>query len=1269
MAAIMFVNATDVDSWANRRNAQDQLPKLLRRLIRATIEQVKFISVRADEGVQLEGFDGILEVETGNEFVPDGKSVWEFGTNKHVKSKADDDYEKRKENPLGIVPAETVFVFVTPRRWSKKAEWMQARQAEGFWREVRVYDADDLETWLESAPAVHVWLSILLGKHPETAVDIENFWADWSEVTSPHLSAEFVVSGRNETVEQLQEWLSKPPSSIALSAESSAEATAFFAAALHNLPLEQKERAFSTSIVAEDISAWRQLSASSESLILIPNFSERESVARAVQNGHHVLIPLGKADAELPQTLTVPRLHRANAKQALLNMGVPEERADEFATLARRSFLALKRKLAVNAEVQTPAWAVPSEARKLLPALLVGGWNDTNEKDRDAIAKLAQASYETINDTVVRWANESDSPLRRIGNTWLVASKEDSWSLLARYLTRQDLENFEKVALEVLGRLDPTFELSPDERWRTALLVKDLSHSGLLREGIAETLAVMAARSETTKWADAVSGQERVNRIVGELLRHANENWHLWASIAYQLPLLAEAAPSVFLDAVEAGLSGEHPVLLNIFSEDNNSLTSSSPHTGLLWALELLAWHPDYLGHAALLLAKLARLDPGGKLLNRPDRSLREIFLCWHPQTTASLDKRLQVVDAIRAREPEVSWRFLYALLPESHSVGHPTSTPRWREWVSDSKPRPTYAELWRASTEIVSRLLTDVGANGNKWSDLIGRISDMPGREQTAVIERLSSLNLEDFTADDRLELWSMLREMISNHREYQDADWAMPAELSGELEKAYERFTPDDMVAQNAWLFSYKAKLIKPVPYKKDDSHAFHEDKRDLMKATRADAFERLYNAGGLELLLGVAMKAEQPGELGFLFGTSELPEDDEDEFLEQNLSSTENSIDIFARGYIVGRFQNKGWPWVEDKIISINVRHWSPKKRADFLTCLPFNRQTWDIADAFDEETQSEYWSRVNVGYPDITNAERVVKKLIEHKRPQATIEFLGFLGREEALPVPAALVIDVLNQLLSVSAETQIDWNSLGYDVHRLISLLDKSTEIEETQVAVLEWAYMPIMENYGRGPKLLHCELSRNPDFFVEVVSYVHTAEDGEPRETSDDHVTRARLSYKLLNSWRGCPGVIEGGTCDSNALRNWVIQAREKLHEQKRGVIGDQTIGHALAFAPFGSDGVFPHEAVRDLIEELASPEIERGIEIQIFNNRGVVTRAMAEGGGQERQIAQRYSDYSKKIGDRHPRTAAMLRRVAEDYYSHAQREDITAELEEDLWR
>jgi len=43
--------------------------------------------------------------------------------------------------------------------------------------------------------------------------------------------------------------------------------------------------------------------------------------------------------------------------------------------------------------------------------------------------------------------------------------------------------------------------------------------------------------------------------------------------------------------------------------------------------------------------------------------------------------------------------------------------------------------------------------------------------------------------------------------------------------------------------------------------------------------------------------------------------------------------------------------------------------------------------------------------------------------------------------------------------------------------------------------------------------------------------------------------------------------------------------------------------------------------------------------------------------------------NYAKKVGDQHLRTAAMLRRLANNYLSHARREDLNAELEQDLWR
>jgi hypothetical protein len=75
-------------------------------------------------------------------------------------------------------------------------------------------------------------------------------------------------------------------------------------------------------------------------------------------------------------------------------------------------------------------------------------------------------------------------------------------------------------------------------------------------------------------------------------------------------------------------------------------------------------------GSAALALARLAQLDPGGRWANRPDRSLNQIFLPWRPQTTATPDERLAVIDRLRRRAaPQVAWPFLAGLLSKQDQL------------------------------------------------------------------------------------------------------------------------------------------------------------------------------------------------------------------------------------------------------------------------------------------------------------------------------------------------------------------------------------------------------------------------------------------------------------------------------------------------------------------------------------------------------------------------------------------------------------------------
>jgi hypothetical protein len=109
-------------------------------------------------------------------------------------------------------------------------------------------------------------------------------------------------------------------------------------------------------------------------------------------------------------------------------------------------------------------------------------------------------------------------------------------------------------------------------------------------------------------------------------------------------------------------------------------------------------------GSAAFALARLAQLDPGGRWANRPDRSLNQIFLPWRPQTTATPDERLAVIDMLRRRAaPQVAWPFLAGLLPTPHSISETSHQPRWREWHLDYQPPQMGVAEWSRHAEVIT--------------------------------------------------------------------------------------------------------------------------------------------------------------------------------------------------------------------------------------------------------------------------------------------------------------------------------------------------------------------------------------------------------------------------------------------------------------------------------------------------------------------------------------------------------------------------------------
>ena len=197
------------------------------------------------------------------------------------------------------------------------------------------------------------------------------------------------------------------------------------------------------------------------------------------------------------------------------------------------------------------------------------------------------------------------------------------------------------------------------------------------------------------------------------------------------------------------------------------------------------------------------------------------------------------------------------------------------------------------------------------------------------------------------------------------------------------------------------------------------------------------------------------------------------------------------------------------------------------------------------------------------------------------------------------------------------------------------------------------------------PKTLENALATNPEFFAELVAIMYRSKkDPETNEKppTEEQKARASSAFKLIWNWKTVPGSLENGTVDKETLMDWVKKARKRCEETGHLSICDDHIGQVLAQDQELENEPWPCLAVRNVIDEIDSKELEDGFVVGILNKRGTVMKNPLEGGQQEKDLADKYSKLADECEIHWQRTATALRRVAKDYEMYARREDEEAE-------
>jgi hypothetical protein len=886
---------------------------------------------------------------------------------------------------------------------------------------------------------------------------------------------------------------------------------------------------------------------------------------------------------------------------------------------------------------------------------LVGAWSSV-DSDQDVVARMAGRTWREVENELAAWITSTDPPFIQSGAGWRVVSSDGAWSLLHPSILPADLAMFADIAVEVLREPDPTTLMASDERIAASVQGIRRRYSPRLREGIAQGLALLGAFNHSLP--DGSASEDYAERAVRDLLRQANQDASgvAWASLSDQLPLLAEAAPESFLGAIEEGLSGPSPVIQLMFADhrQDSLFATSSPHTGLLWAIEALCWSPQYLSSASHLLARLAEVDPDGKLANRPAGSLRAVFLPWRPQTSAPPASRLAVIDVLLKNHPGVAWALLMDLMPKAHDILMPNYHPRFRRWAPSDEPALPIRAWLEMTNELGARAMDLADRDPSRWADLVGNVDDLPPEIREEMLERLERLPASIADPELQQRLWFQLKEVVDRHMSFPDAEWALDATTVARLDAIGHSLAPSDPAQRYGRLFDWNPHIAGA------DRHNFDEYERALA-GERGRAIREVVAHSGLDGVMKLAESSKIPEQVGL-----ELAKFAHGRY-------AEGILPLLGRPDALGRMAH-GWvhvngtadsPWLQQ--INPRLLELHPEQQAAFVLALGSpTSSTLTLLAGLGEPVRERYWKYLPPYPVEQEHVPAVVENLLAQGRPWIAIDILALAShRAKGQPnANASLVPQVIAALdaglIAGNASEGQHAASVPYEIGQLIDLLEQERVVVGDLVR-LEWGYFAVLE-HTRVPRALFAALGRDPEFFVDLVCRVYRAKNTPPANDIDDKTAAvARNAWHVLQEWRRPPGLNDDGSIDSTALRSWVRQARLMLSDRDRADIGDQQIGQVLSGAPSGADGLWPPEEIRELIEDLASRQLEVGLAIGKQNSRGVTSRGPYDGGDQERTLASEYRESATLVGDRWPRTGRLLHELASDYERLARREDAEA--------
>lgn len=1213
-----LIKAHDLEVWADTITFRTEFPVLIRRLIATTGTGITRCVFPGYDNGERHGWDGVLETTQATQWVPEGLSVWELGTTPEVKTKANQDVDKRNRKSLQVDPSAATYIFVTLRVWKDKDKnaWLAEQKALKRWKDVRVYDAEDLERWLERSLEARIWLEPRLSLPSEVQTDgvrpLDAAWNQWVNASDPVINEPFFDEVVAEHQATLSEFLEDSRNNhLIIGAASVEEALAFLWCAMATGSLSvMRDRL----LVFDKAEALRKRGQGLPTFIAVVHDAETNAVCQTLTRQLKSVYIRPTASVDEADIVLHPLSLRAINQLPAVNKDVSEAIVGAAVSLKEllldcgASLTVLHRRLARYPEQKGANWSRDAtKAALLIPAAMMGQWSKTSAGQMQVLMQLIDPHNQgEFEQSFKEYMKTTDAPVWQCGDFRGVVSKLDVFFSLRNELTAEVLDRFYRTATAVLQQ--------PDSQVRAMTLadlpVPIVSYDERLaqtRRQLMDTAAFLAKYGpELVKNRFSYDFGGKGRTLVNALLQSLSIE--KLQQVGTELPLLAETAPERLLKLLEDDWTLPDSVVRGMLLEDTGK---SGVRRTLLNALAVTAQlsEDDFMRTCRLLgVWQTVRLMDSEDQ-NDIDELLEALFtpgnvgvmeavnlpkaLHWMVKTFSDAGRRLCLrLMALKDRLPEV--------LP----------SPQWnrfglREWT-DAEETTYFNQVGEWLLSVTKATVIDLTA-------FLPLVRVMPEESLRVVYERLETWLEQKPTDEAVADLKEAMRQQVDFCR--------LSEGVRAEWEAFYRRLEPQDSIQRYRWLFAKPCVEYAAGEIQDEDFNLHARDQ--TVEKQRIEALKAILAARGTDGVLELA----QHGEAQFVIGqlASRLLNDDEwFELLQSSLTMEANSKrEALVQG-LTGEV-----PQVRLSALSRWVTTLSQDLVLKLLRLMPFQRWVWQWMKSVIPLWSEAYWRTVLPTYVNEKGeALEAVEALLAVNRPRAAFVVIQWQ--------PKAVGVEVLLKILLALLKPSDDKQAVsGGHLKAAVKIVVQSPDIPRDTKAYIEFFYIDALRIYGSHEAehigALETYIAEHSEFYVNLIGWVFQRDDGEPDETVyRDTKTYAGISHRTLNAV--CLTETLENDQSFERVRNWVNSVRRGCQVIGRGEAADILLGKLLVRSFYDGERVQFSMNFYRLLTEVDSEDLIRGVVTEILNSRGLRWSFWGELGERERGMTEKIREEMRLV-------------------------------------